>query len=139
MLDIKVLRERPEAAKAGAVKKHMPERAGAVDRALAIDADLRAMTPKLDAMRSEQKAGGKQLGKLDAEQREAFLAKQKELKAKLQVLEEEERLLRSQLQEQLSLVPNIPDDEVPDGKDDAENDEVRKVGEIRAFDFTPRP
>ena len=138
MLDIKVLRERPEAAKAGAVKKHMPERADAVDRALAIDADLRAMTPKLDAMRSEQKAGGKQLGKLDAEQREAFLAKQKELKAKLQVLEEEERQLRSQLQEQLSLVPNIPDDEVPDGKDDAENDEVRKVGEIRAFDFAPR-
>ena len=35
MLDIKVLRERPEAAKAGAVKKHMPERADAVDRALA--------------------------------------------------------------------------------------------------------
>lgn len=139
MLDIKVLRERPEAAKAGAVKKHMPERADAVDRALALDADLRAMTPKLDAMRSEQKAGGKQLGKLGPEEREAFLAKQKELKAKLQVLEEDERQLRAQLHEQLSLVPNIPDDEVPDGKDDAENDEVRKVGEVRSFDFDPRP
>jgi len=138
MLDIKVLRERPDAAKAGAVKKHMPERADAVDRALAIDAELRAMTPRLDGMRSEQKAGGKQLGKLSPDEREAFLAKQKELKAQLQVLEEEEKSLRSQLYEQLSLVPNIPDDEVPDGKDDAENDEVRRIGEVRAFDFEPR-
>ena len=96
------------------------------------------MTPRLDGMRSEQKAGGKQLGKLSPDEREAFLAKQKELKAQLQVLEEEEKSLRSQLYEQLSLVPNIPDDEVPDGKDDAENDEVRRVGEVRAFDFEPR-
>jgi len=139
MLDIKVLRERPEAAKAGAVKKHMPDRAHAVDKALAIDAELRAMTPRLDAMRSEQKAGGKQLGKLSPEEREAFLEKQKALKAQLQVLEEEQKLLRNRLAEQLALVPNIPDDEVPDGKDDAENDEVRRVGEVRSFDFEPRP
>jgi len=139
MLDIKVLREHPEAAKAGAVKKHMPDRADAVDRALAIDAELRAMTPRIDAMRSEQKAGGKQLGKLSPEERAAFLEKQKGLKAELQVLEEEEKLLRQKLHEQLSLVPNIPDPEVPDGKDDAENTEVRKVGTIREFDFTPRP
>ncbi|MGC6486848.1 MAG: serine--tRNA ligase [Planctomycetota bacterium] len=138
MLDIKVLRERPDAAKAGAVKKHMPDRAAAVDRALALDGELRAMTPRLDAMRSEQKAGGKQLGKLGPEERAAFLEKQKALKAQLQVLEDEERQLRAKLQEQLALVPNIPDDEVPDGKDDAENEEVRKVGEVRAFDFTPR-
>ena len=138
MLDIKVLREHPDAAKAGAVKKHMPDRAGAVDRALALDGELRALTPRLDAMRSEQKAGGKQLGKLSAEEREAFLDKQKALKAQLQVLEDEERQLRGKLQEQLALVPNIPDEEVPDGKDDAENEEVRRVGEPRAFDFAPR-
>jgi len=138
MLDIKVLRERPEAAKAGAVKKHMPDRAGAVDRALALDGELRALTPRLDAMRSEQKAGGKQLGKLGPEERAAFLDKQKGLKAQLQVLEEEERQLRAKLLEQLALVPNIPDDEVPDGRDDGENDEVRRVGEPPTFDFEPR-
>lgn len=138
MLDIKVLREHPDAAKAGAVKKHMPDRAGAVDRALALDGELRALTPRLDAMRSEQKAGGKQLGKLSAEEREAFLDKQKALKAQLQVLEDEERQLRGKLHEQLALVPNIPDEEVPDGKDDAENEEVRRVGAPRAFDFAPR-
>ena len=138
MLDIKVLRERPEAAKAGAVKKHMPDRVEAVDRALALDAELRAMTPRLDSMRSEQKAGGKQLGKMTPEEREAFLQKQKQLKVELQGLEEQERQLRSELLEQLALVPNIPDEEVPDGKDDAENAEVRRVGEVREFGFEPR-
>ncbi|MCK5941352.1 MAG: serine--tRNA ligase, partial [Planctomycetes bacterium] len=105
---------------------------------LAIDAELRAMTPRIDAMRSEQKAGGKALGKLGPDERAAFLDKQKQLKGELQVLEEEEKRLRAELHEQLSLVPNIPDDEVPDGKDDAENTEVRRVGEVRQFDFSPR-
>ena len=138
MLDIKVLRENPDAARAGAVKKHMPERAAAVDRALALDKDLRAMTPKIDAMRSEQKAGGKKLGKLSPDERAAFLLTQKELKSRLSVLEDEEKQLKHDLAEQLGLIPNIPDDEVPDGKDDSQNIEVRKVGSIPDFDFEVR-
>ncbi|MCB9877076.1 MAG: serine--tRNA ligase [Planctomycetes bacterium] len=139
MLDIKVLRENPDAVRAGAVKKCMPDRAEAVDRALALDAELRAMTPRLDAMRSEQKAAGKQLGKLSAEQRPAFLEQQKALKVELQAMEEQEKQLRAELDTQLSLVPNIPDDDVPAGKTDADNVEVRKVGTVRTFDFQPRP
>src|SRR5690606_11412888 len=138
MLDIKVLRENPDAARAGAIKKHMPDRAGAVDRALALDAELRAMTPRLDAMRSEQKSGGKKLGKLNPEEREAFLQTQKELKATLSVLEDEEKQRKHNLAEQLGLIPNIPDEEVPDGKDDSQNTEVRKVGVVREFDFPVR-
>lgn len=138
MLDIKVLRENADAARAGAIKKHMPDRADAVDRALALDAELRAMTPRIDKMRSEQKAGGKQLGKLSAEEREVFLRQQKQLKAELSVLEDEEKLLRQKLADELSLVPNLPDDEVPDGKDDTQNAEVRRVGEVREFGFEPR-
>ncbi len=138
MLDIKVLRENPDAARSGAIKKHMPDRAEAVDRALAFDAELRALIPRLDAMRSEQKAGGKVIGKLNPEERVVFLAKQKQLKAELSVLEGEEKLVKEKLAEQLGLVPNIPDPEVPDGKDDSQNTEVRRVGEVRVFDFPVR-
>ena len=138
MLDIKVLRENPDAARAGAVKKHMPDRAEAVDRALAFDAELRALIPRLDAMRAEQKAGGKKLGKLSPEEREVFLQKQKQLKAELSVLEDEEKLLKEKLAEQLGLVPNLPDPEVPEGKDDSQNTEVRRVGEVRSFEFDAR-
>ncbi|MFO1078723.1 MAG: serine--tRNA ligase [Planctomycetota bacterium] len=138
MLDIRTLRENADAVRAGAKKKRLPDRAEAVDRALAIDTELRAMTPRLDAMRSEQKAAGKTLGKLGPAEREALLQQQKELKAELSALEEREKQLRTDLERELALVPNIPDDDVPDGKDDTENVEVRRVGEVPKFDFEPR-
>ncbi|MCA8953801.1 MAG: serine--tRNA ligase [Planctomycetes bacterium] len=139
MLDIRTLRDDPEAARAGAIKKHLPDRAEAVDRALALDAELRALVPKLDAMRNEQKSAGKQLGKLAGAERDAFLAQQKARKAELQTLEEREKGLKQDLEQQLMLVPNIPDAEVPEGKDDSLNVEVRRFGEPTAFDFEPRP
>ncbi|MCR9244075.1 MAG: serine--tRNA ligase [bacterium] len=138
MLDIRTLRENPDAARAGAIKKHLPDRAEAVDRALAVDTELRGLVPTLDAMRSEQKNAGKQLGKLAPEEREAFLAVQKEKKVELHKLEEREKRLKHQLEEELMLVPNIPDAEVPEGKDDTLNVEVRKWGVPTKFDFEPR-
>lgn len=138
MLDIKVLRENPEAARAGALKKRLPDRAAAVDRVLQIDAELRALTPKLDAMRSEQKSASKALGRLSPEEREAFLGKQREQKHQIGQLEEQEKQLRADLDSQLALVPNIPDADVPDGKDDTENVEVKRWGTVRDFGFAPR-
>jgi len=135
MLDIRTLRDNPDAARAGAIKKHLPERAEAVDRALALDAELRSLVPKIDAMRSDQKSAGKQLGKLADAEREAFLVKQKELKAELHGLAERQKSLKADLEQQLMLVPNIPDDEVPEGKDDTLNVEIRKWGEPPTFDF----
>ena len=138
MLDIKVLRENPDAVRAGAIKKRLPDRAAAVDRALAIDGELRALLPKLDGMRNEQKKSGAVLGKLSAAEREPFLVKQKELKAEIGGLEEREKQLRADLDQQLALVPNVPDADVPDGKDDTENVEVKRWGSVREFDFVPK-
>ncbi|MBL8747704.1 MAG: serine--tRNA ligase [Planctomycetes bacterium] len=139
MLDIKVLRENTDAVRRGALKKRMPDRAAAVDRALQIDAELRLLLPTLDGMRSEQKSAGKAMGKLAGAEREAFLEKQKALKAEMQALEEKEKHLRADLQQQLSLVPNLPDDDVPEGKDDTENVETKRHGTVRDFGFEPRP
>ncbi len=139
MLDIKVLRDNPDAVRAGALKKRMPDRAAAVDRALAIDAELRALTPKLDALRAEQKKAGGQIGKLSAEERTRHLEQQKVLKSEILGLEERDKQLRADLEVQMALVPNLPDPEVPEGKDDSENIEVKKWGELPRFDFAPRP
>lgn len=138
MLDIKVLRADPDAAKAGAVKKRMPDRADAVDRALSVDAELRSMTPRMDQLRSEQKAAGKQMGKLSPEEREQLLAKMTTVKEELKAAEVREKELRSELDVQLALIPNLPDPEVPDGADDLENEEVGRFGEAPEFSFTPR-
>ena len=48
MLDLKLLRENPDAVRAGAMKKRLPDRAAAVDRALQIDGELRLLNPKLE-------------------------------------------------------------------------------------------
>lgn len=139
MLDLKFVRENPDAVRAAALKKRLPDRAAAVDKALQLDAELRSMLPAIDAMRSEQKNAGKELGKMGPEQRDAFLAKQKERKVELQGLEEKEKQLRAELETQLALIPNVPDADVPDGKDDTENVEVRRWGQVPQFAFAPRP
>jgi seryl-tRNA synthetase len=138
VLDIKVLREDPEAVKAGAVKKRLSDRAAAVDRALQLDAELRALIPELDALRSEQKAAGKQFGRLAPAEREQLLGQQKAKKLQLQQLEERDKALRAELEQQLALVPNVPDAEVPDGVDDRDNVEVSRHGSVREFGFQPR-
>ena len=143
MLDIKVIREDPERIKRGALKKHFPDRTAAVDRLLALDAEIRALIPLIDGLRSEQKSASKQIGRslgnLPEEGRQEFLERQKGLKAELQKLEETEKRLRGDIQAQALLVPNIPDEDVPEGKDDQANVEIRKWGELPARDFEIRP
>lgn len=143
MLDIKLIREDPERFKAAAVKKHFPDRADAVDRLLALDAQVRALIPGLDGKRSEQKAAskemGQKMGQLEPAEKEAYLAAQKALKAELQSMEERERTLKSEMDEQLLLIPNVPADDVPEGKDDQANVELRTWGSIPEFPFEVRP
>ena len=143
MLDIKLIREDPERFKAAAVKKHFPDRADAVDCLLALDAQMRALIPDLDGKRSEQKAAskemGQKMGQLEPAEREAYLAAQKALKAELQSMEERERTLKAEMDEQLLLIPNVPADDVPEGKDDQANVELRTWGSIPEFPFEIRP
>jgi seryl-tRNA synthetase len=89
-------------------------------------------------MRSEQKSASKALGRMSPEEREAFLGKQREQKHHIAQLEEQEKQLRADLDSQLALVPNIPDADVPEGKDDTENVEVKRWGNVRDFGFSPR-
>ena len=139
MLDIKVIRENPDAVRAGALKKRFPERAEAVDRVLAVDSELRGLIPEIDGMRSAQKAAARQLAGLSPQQREEHLAAQKSLKQELQQLEERERELRAALRQHLLQVPSMPAPEVPDGADGDDNVEVRRTGEPPVFDFELRP
>ena len=138
MLDIKVIRDNPDLIKAGAQKKRMPDRVAAVDRVLRLDGELRALLPKIEGMRAEQKAAGRTIGKLSPAERETFLQQQKALKDELGGLEQKEKDLRTELDQAMLLVPNVPAPEVPEGKDDTENVEVRRVGELPKFAFQPR-
>lgn len=138
MLDVKLIREQPDLVKAGALKKGFPDRVAIVDTVLELDRRVREFIPQIDKLRAEQKSAGKHVGKMSDAERDTYLAAQRELKSKLQALEEQEKVLQAELRGRLLLLPNVPDAAVPEGKDDSENVEVRRVGEVQEPSFALR-
>jgi seryl-tRNA synthetase len=134
MLDPKFVRDNVEAVKAAARKKRMTVD---VDRAVALDAQRRELVARLDNDRAEQNRLSKTIGALPADQRAKAAEEVKSLKARLKVLEEEERAIDAQLRASLLTLPNVPSPEVPDGLSDADNVEIKRVGTPRQFDFAP--
>ena len=135
MLDLKFIRQDPAAVRAGAEKKRI---ACDVDRILELDAASRAVGVDLDSLRQRQKEAGGRMAKATPEERAGLLEEQKGLKAELKGLEERKGQLDEELRGLLLQVPMPPAAEVPDGADDEENVELRRVGEPRTFDFEPR-
>ena len=135
MLDLKLIRQSPELVRAGARKKRI---ACDVDRILELDEASRTVGRRVDELRARQKTAGKEMRGADPERREALLAEQKELKAELKGLEDEHGGYDRELKELLLTVPNLPADDVPEGEDDGDNVELRKVGEPPAFEFEAR-
>jgi seryl-tRNA synthetase len=138
VLDLRFVRENPERVKEGAARKRI-DAAALVDRLLALDAEHRSLLQRSEGIRAGQKRAGREIasakdeglrGRLLAEQARAK-QEGKELEARLGVLEEE-------IREALLRIPQPPAPEVPDGGGEAENVEVRRVGEPPRFDFPAR-
>jgi seryl-tRNA synthetase len=134
VLDLKFIRQNPDAVRAGAAKKRI---VCDVDKILDLDREVRELGQVIDKLRAEQNAGAKAVGQAPPAERPRLAALQKESKAELKTKEEKHAEMSAALHELLLRVPNIPADDVPDGKDDTENVEVRRVGEVRAFEFEP--
>ncbi|MGA2161012.1 MAG: serine--tRNA ligase [Methanoregula sp.] len=137
MLDIRFVRASPEIVKADLLKRNAPEKIAWVDEILEKDARSRELKVQTDELRrrrntiardiNEARKSGKETGALMAEA--ASLPK----KIKENDIEQEEitKLIRTRLMR----LPNILHDSVPQGKDDTENVEIRRVGTPRTFDF----
>jgi seryl-tRNA synthetase len=138
MLDIRLIREQPELVKAGL------EKVGAdpqmVDQTLAFDEERRRLETEVSEMRARRNAGSKEIGRLkDEAEREARKNEMRLLGDAIAEREARLNQVNAEQQELMLSLPNLPDPEVPPGKDDRENVVVRVVGEPRSFDFTPRP
>ncbi len=139
MLDIKWIRENPEALDTALAKRG----AGPLSSELiALDEKRREHVGKVQAAQERRNAASKEIGKAMAEKDAATADKLKaevgELKTFLADAEEEERRLLKELNDALSSLPNVPADDVPLGKDEADNVEVRRVGNQRNFSFQPK-
>lgn len=139
MHDIKAIRDNPDAFDRGLARRGLPPVAAAL---LVIDAQKRDHMQKLQDAQARRNAVSKEVGEA---MRAGDRAKADTLKADFATLkdfiasgEDTERHLSQKLAEALAVIPNIPLDEVPDGKDERQNVEVRRWGEIPKFAFEPR-
>jgi seryl-tRNA synthetase len=140
MLDIKWIRENPKALAAALVKRgQSPDAAQAtVDDLIARDEARRAHLGKLQEMQERRNAASKEIGNAmragDSALAEKLKAEVGEIKGFLSGAEADERRLDKELDDALAVIPNIPLDDVPVGKDESGNVEKRKVGKV-----PPRP
>jgi seryl-tRNA synthetase len=135
MIDLNDLRAQPELYEAACKAKNIKFDMTAF---LALDQEYRALKSEVENLRAEQNAFNKELPKLTGEAKTQKLAQMKDLAqqgkdrgAILVQKESEWRALGYKL-------PSLTLERVPVGKDDSENVEIRKVGEIRKFDFTAK-
>lgn len=133
MLDIRFVRENPDAVRANIEKKFQNAKLPMVDAVIALDKENRAAISEGDALRAERNQISKSIGVLMAqgkkEEAEAMKAKVKEQADCLAALEEREAVLEEKIKTIMMTLPNIIDPSVPIGKDDSENVEVKRYGE----------
>lgn len=131
MHDLRAIRENPEAFDRG-----LGRRPGFTDKpvsssVLDLDQRRRAAQTQLQEMQARRNEAAKEIGAAKREGRDAqpILDEMAALKERMPQVEEEERALGAELDALLAGLPNIPGDDVPDGKDETDNLEIRRWGE----------
>ncbi len=134
MFDIKWIRDNAEAFDAG-LKRRGIAPGGDVKFAaelIALDEARRKVVTRLQEAQARRNAASKEIGKAKAAKDEAaagkLMAEVAALKDELAKGEDEQRAADSDLQRALEVIPNLPRDDVPVGKDEKDNKEIRKVG-----------
>ncbi len=137
MLDIKYLREHPEDVKASEKRRgHDPKQ---VNYVLKLDADWRAEKQKAEKLRHMRNSISQEVNKAKKAKDEKLASKKiKEMQAHVAEMKKQEEKLASVLEKRnkaLKQIGNVLEASVPSGKDDSENVELKKVGNIPKFDF----
>ncbi|SCX04317.1 seryl-tRNA synthetase [Lachnospiraceae bacterium YSD2013] len=139
MIDIKFLRENPEAVKENIRKKFQDDKLPLVDEVIVLDEERRKAQQEADNIKAEKNKLSKQIGALmaqgkkdEAEEIKKQVAKDAE---KLANLEEKQKEYEEKTTKIMMVIPNIIDPSVPIGKDDSENVEVKRYGEPVVPDY----
>jgi seryl-tRNA synthetase len=128
MLDIKLIRENPEIVRQAIANRHDT---APLDEILHIDKERRKKMTELEELRRNRKQTSREKQAEAAEEGRA-------IRNKIRDLEEETRILETQLNQLMLQIPNIPDSRVPIGKNDSENPVVKIWGEPKNLDFIPK-
>ncbi len=139
MIDIKFLRENPDAVKENIKKKFQDSKLPLVDEVIELDAQLRKAQQRGDSLRADRNRISKEIGgfmaKGQKDEAEKAKAQVKEFSDELAALEKQEEELSEKVKKIMMTIPNIIDPSVPIGKDDSENVEITRYGEPLVPDF----
>jgi len=134
MLDIKFVRQNIELVREGARKKKFNVD---LDRLMELDARRRELIFEGDELKALMNKSSKEIGAAPPAERPALAAKLKELKGGIKSNDTLLDDISREFNDILMRVPNVPAPDAPEGNDDADNVEIRRIGDIRTFDFTP--
>ena len=140
MLDLRAVRENPEAIRNALKRRHQTELLTEVDRLLDLDKKWRETTVRRDGLRSEQNTVSKEIGRLKREKQDAsdVIARMGQVAQEVRELDDELRDARAQMDAILLMLPNIPHADVPDGATEDDNVIVKEWGERPSFEFEPK-
>ena len=140
MIDRQILRTNPDSVRAGAKQKGID---APIDEFLRVDEEWRQAERAFQEQQAEANRISKTIGALKGqgkdEEAQAALNEAAKLKSNLPALESKAKELETRLLEIELQIPNIPHDNVPDGKSSDENIEVSTWGDKPKFDFDPKP
>jgi len=134
MLDPKLVRSEPQAiAKALLKRGYILD----VDTLMALEDERKAIQIKAESLQQERNTRSKNIGKAKAsgEDIAPLLQAVDDIKQQLADADEELKSVQAKLETILNSIPNIPVDEVPEGRDEADNVEIRRWGSPKQFDF----
>ena len=138
MLDIKLVRDRPDEVKARLATVGVPVED--VEGLLEADRTRRAGIAELESLRAQRTQRSKGIRKItDADEREGAVRAMRELGERIGQLEHQVAAQETAFQRRLLELPNLPHPDVPVGADESENRVVRSEGDLPDFSFQPHP
>ncbi|MBF0205398.1 MAG: serine--tRNA ligase, partial [Oligoflexia bacterium] len=134
MLDLKFIRENPGTIREVMRVKNIQFN---LERLLEVDLEVQSKKQRLQDLQTDRNANAKKIPKASAEERPGLIEQGKAIGNEIEAIKPALSKLEEELQELLWLVPNIPATDAPIGKDENDNVERERWGEIPSFDFTP--
>ena len=136
MLDYKFIKDNLESVKQNIINRNMTADA---DKVVELFDKRNALVTKLQALQQKRNENAQSMKqKLDAEKRQELINIGKQIKEEISAIENEEKQISQELEDAARKIPNMVHPDVPVGKLDTENLEVKKVGIPRKFDFEPK-
>jgi seryl-tRNA synthetase len=138
MLDLNLIREKPELVREALVKRALGP--SLVDQILSLDESRRNLILAVETLKAERNAVSKEIGQMkDPAERQARIEAMRQVGEQISDMDVQLRGVETDLQAVLAEMPNIADSRVPIGPDETYNVVIKTVGDARLFEFTPKP